>query len=237
MIGNEIKEPYVDNLKTNESDKFKEIKPVREESHQSIKDFWNNELHNTDIDWDEVDENPLFDEIYDCYENDINIGFEIDEGIRDLLSEFSSELWDEYSDVEKVGLLNRLADIVGARLGINELPAITIVDGDEEIVGTYFKETNTIELNGKYLGNAKETVNTLMHEMRHAYQEMRAKVGETHEDMLYRFNFANYISPQSDGYVWALFDDYYNQYVEVDARAFAGMFSEVMNENENRTVL
>lgn len=46
---------------------------------------------------------------------------------------------------------------------------------------------------------------------------------------LYKVSFDNYISPVPlPGGGWLFFVDYFDQYVEVDARAFANKFAEVM---------
>lgn len=80
-----------------------------------------------------------------------------------------------------------------------------------------------------YFNDSSELVNTIAHEMRHAYQEYRAGLLETREDELYRVNLDNYISPvQLPEGGWLFFTDYQDQYVEVDARAFANLFTEAM---------
>lgn len=46
---------------------------------------------------------------------------------------------------------------------------------------------------------------------------------------LYKVNFDNYVSTRSlPGGGYLFFVDYLNQYVEVDARAFANLFTEAM---------
>ena len=72
-------------------------------------------------------------------------------------------------------------------------------------------------------------MNTIAHEVRHAYQHMRADVLDTWKDALFKVNFDNYISPLPLlGGGWLFFVDYMDQYVEVDARAFANLFTEAM---------
>jgi hypothetical protein len=58
---------------------------------------------------------------------------------------------------------------------------------------------------------------------------MRSEILDTKEDALFKCNFENYITPlqlPDGGYL--NFTDYYDQYVEVDARAFANLFTEAM---------
>jgi hypothetical protein len=99
----------------------------------------------------------------------------------------------------------------------------------EYAYGFYSPSDNTINLNRQYFDDPVELVNTIAHEMRHAYQEYRAGLLETREDALYRVNLDNYISPiPLPGGGWLFFTDYQDQYVEVDARAFANLFTEAM---------
>ena len=95
--------------------------------------------------------------------------------------------------------------------------------------GFYNSTDNSITLNSQFFDDPVEMVNTLAHEMRHAYQHMRADALETREDALYRVNFENYITPRPlpEG-GWIFFYDYEHQYVEVDARVFADKFVEAM---------
>ena len=95
--------------------------------------------------------------------------------------------------------------------------------------GNYNSENNMVNLNRKYFDDPCEIANTLTHELRHAFQEYRAEILDTWEDALYRVNLENYISPLPlPGGGWLFFTDYMNQYVEVDARAFANLFSQYL---------
>lgn len=95
--------------------------------------------------------------------------------------------------------------------------------------GCYDPKDNTITLNSQFLSDPVELVNTIAHETRHAYQFMRADKLETREDALFKVGNDNYISPiplSSGG--WLNYTDYYNQYVEVDARVFANKCMEAI---------
>lgn len=96
--------------------------------------------------------------------------------------------------------------------------------------GCYDPDSNTIYINQSSFDDPQEIVDTVAHEMRHAYQYERAQKLETYEDYLYAYNFVNYISPymSEDGYV--NFIDYQDQFVEAEARAFASLF--VIEEEE-----
>ena len=52
---------------------------------------------------------------------------------------------------------------------------------------------------------------------------------ETREDMIFKYNLDNYISPEytvDGGCLYFL--DYWNQYIECDARVFANVFREAV---------
>ena len=102
----------------------------------------------------------------------------------------------------------------------------TNCDGQNGACGAFVPEENKIEINRTILTDPKEVVDTIAHEMRHAYQHQRAEMLETWQDFLYRLNFENYISPVSlaDG-KYLFFTDYQDQLVEAEARAFANIFT------------
>lgn len=102
-------------------------------------------------------------------------------------------------------------------------------DDEGGAYGDYNPANNMINLNKSYFSDSPEMANTLMHELRHAYQRFRAEILDTWEDALFRVNLDNYISPMPlPGGGWLFFTDYTDQYVEVDARAFANLFTEAM---------
>ena len=112
---------------------------------------------------------------------------------------------------------------------LEEQPDVVIFNDADDSYGFYNPSHNTVNLNQRYFDDPIELVNTIAHEMRHAYQEYRAGLLETREDALFKANLDNYISPiPLPGGVWLFFTDYQDQYVEVDARAFANLFTEAM---------
>ena len=78
------------------------------------------------------------------------------------------------------------------------------------------------------MNDPDELIDTIAHELRHAFQHQKAMAPESALDMLYRVNFDNYISPLplGDG-KFLFFADYQDQLVEVEARAFAKQFSKM----------
>ena len=100
------------------------------------------------------------------------------------------------------------------------------VPQNENSLGSYNPENNTISLNAKkYLygdmPNVDDMINTIVHESRHAYQHEIVDNPERKTDISkdtireWKDNFDNYISPYHD------FEAYRNQPVEADAFDFA----------------
>ena len=90
--------------------------------------------------------------------------------------------------------------------------------------GAYDPERNVISVNRNIFDDSYEIVNTIAHETRHAYQYRRAQNPENYLDLLYAYNFVNYISPYVDEDGYANFLDYQDQLIEAEARAFANLF-------------
>ena len=211
------------------SEKYKGIKPVEKISDAEVDDFWAREFakEKEEPEMDVYDK--LLSEIFNRSEEELVIDFEIDETLQEVLQKFESEKWQGMTDAEKISTIKELAQVVGERLGLELLPDIEIFDGENEPYGSFDPLLNIINLNKQYFIDPKEMVNTITHEIRHAYQNMRAEIFETWEDALYKCNFHNYISPiplPGGGYLF--FIDYQDQYVEVDARAFANIFTEAL---------
>ena len=181
-------------------------------------------------DFDDIDEaDRLLVEVFDCSEDDINVEFELDENILSCLEQFEVSTWGKLTEKEKVNAISELTRLVGDKLGLDSIPEIEICDGEEGVYGGYDPDKNVISLNKEYIGDSKELVNTITHELRHAYQHYRADILNTREDKLFAVNFDNYIAPvQLPNGGCLFFTDYYNQYVEVDARTFANRFSEAI---------
>lgn len=170
----------------------------------------------------------LLSDVFNRFEDEIDIDFSISEKTLELLENFKPDKWETLNDSEKKGLIENLSKAIGEELGIKSIPTVNISESDDSY-GFYDPRSNTITINSLFLADPVELVNTIAHEMRHAYQHMRADILETREDALYKVNYENYITPiplPEGG--WLFFTDYYNQYVEVDARAFADKYTEAM---------
>lgn len=169
----------------------------------------------------------LLAEIFGRFEDEFDFDFELDDEVQVVLDRFGTAQWERLTDSEKVEAIKELAAVIGKKLGIEENPEIQFYNGRDGSYGAYIPGENKIEINRNTMDDPKEIVDTVAHEMRHAYQHQRAGLQETWQDMLYKINFENYISPipLADG-KYLFFTDYQDQLVEAEARAFANIFTD-----------
>lgn len=210
------------------SAEYKGIKPCEHMSKADALKFWDDkfaaipETH----DMYSIDEESLLTEIFGRYEDEFQFDFALDDELQSVLARFDSVKWEKSSEGEKMTAISELAAVIGKRLGLDETPLIRIYAGPDSPCGAYLPAENAIEINSNILFDAKEVVDTIAHEIRHAYQHQRAMCQETLQDKLYQLNFENYISPipLADG-KYLFFTDYQDQLVEAEARAFANIFT------------
>ena len=80
-------------------------------------------------------------------------------------------------------------------------------------------------INSCNFDNPQEILDTVAHEVRHAYQFQRAQNPKEEIDYLYAYNFENYITPYVTDGGYVNFTDYQDQLIEAEARAFANLFN------------
>ena len=164
-------------------------------------------------------------DILDWNEDDFNFDFDITD-MDKLLDEFDDYNWEELSQDEKIELVDELVARIAEKLGLENIPEVIYYYDDPNNCGYYYSGMNLLGINACELDNPKELVNTVAHELRHAYQEQRALKPETEMDYKYLANLSNYISPLfTETGECILFADYQDQLVEAEARAFADFFS------------
>ena len=205
---------------------YKEIKPQEAISKETADDYWNNFFEN-EIETPEFDDDLLF-SVFDRSEDEFDFDFELSDDIIELLRKIKGSEWAYLDDAEKANAIETLSDKISELLGLNECPDISYYDADKNDCGVYNQATHSIELNRSLLNDPDELIDTIAHELRHAFQHQKAMAPESALDMLYRVNFNNYISPLplGDG-KFLFFADYQDQLVEVEARAFAKQFSKM----------
>ena len=216
-------------LRLENVDDHKEIKTLDKTSLQEIDSFWKSEFEKAHREAMLEPYDKLLEEVYDVSEDDISIDYEVSDQVKEILTDFKFVNWMSLNENDRLDVINKLVDTVSDELEIKDKPKIVLADENEDFFGAYDPQENTIILNRKGFIDPRELVDTITHELRHAYQHMRAEKLETHEDALFRVNLENYISPeQNDDGEFLNFYEYQNQYVEVDAMAFADKFTEAM---------
>ena len=205
---------------------YKEIKPQEALSKEMADDYWDN-LFENEIETPEFDDELLF-SVFDRSEDEFDFDFEIGDDIIELLQKIKGSEWAYLDDAEKADTIEALSDKISELLGLRERPDISYYDADKNDCGVYNQATHSVELNRSLLNDPDELIDTIAHELRHAYQHQKAMIPESELDLLYRVNFDNYISPLplGDG-KFLFFTDYQDQLVEVEARAFAKQFSKM----------
>lgn len=149
--------------------------------------------------------------------------------LQDLLKSerFSKKTWKKASVEERKQILQELFEKMQGIYGV-KLAGMTIEPIETEkgfMYGYYTDNNRTMCINEDLLTNGryyKDTIDTLAHEMRHAYQHEAVRNPDAFQVDAntvaeWRDNFQDYKTPEDDGDA-----AYWNQPVEVDARKFAG---------------
>lgn len=135
------------------------------------------------------------------------------------MEKFCQGNWENLEPDEKKDAIEKLAEYNYDILGIKEPIKIEYYDKNVEgDYGGYDEESNTLFINIRNLQNGPETADTVAHEMRHAYQYMRAGELETNRDLSFAINFSRYIKPEQNQ------SAYEQQIVEKDAALYAQRF-------------
>ena len=210
-------------------EKMNIIESANQMSDFEVDSFWKAEFANAR---DSMEMDPyerLLSESFNRSEDEINIDFGIDEKLLADLESFRAENWDAMDEIQRMAAIKEVLQKAVDRMGMNKTPEIALYDGALDDYGAYNPDTNEISLNRNLFNDPIETLNTAMHELRHAFQRFRADKLETWEDKLHAFNLGNYIQPLPlpDGN-YLYYTDYYGQFVEVDARVFANKFTEAL---------
>lgn len=212
-------------------EKFKDIKPVGNITEEESEQFWASFFGNLEK-LNEIDEKMLA-EVYGRSEYEFSFDFDINNSdISEQIAVFSSDEWNSLVETDKKEAIKNMTNTIGEKLGIEHLPTIEYYEADKCDCGAFCPERNVICINSCNFDDLQEILDTVAHEMRHAYQFQRAQNPKEEIDYLYAYNFEHYITPffTDDGYV--NFTDYQDQLIEAEARAFANLFRVEVGENE-----
>lgn len=202
---------------------IKDIKPEKM-SKGEADNFWDS-VFKSDYKEEDLSLERVFDDIYGRKVEEFQFDFEMDDKILSKLDSFHQDTWDELTIDEKKIEIKELSDCIAEKLELKELPSVEYFTDEPDNCGYYSPYSNMVSLNENILPDAKEVLDTIPHELRHAYQHERADMLENYDDLLYKANLENYIMPifLEDGRC-ICFTDYQNQYVEAEATAFANLF-------------
>ena len=150
-----------------------DIKPSGGMTDQEADAFWKAEFQKAHDEVSLDDYDTLLSEVFNRAEYELDIDFVIDDRLVKLLDQFSPETWEYMDDSERYEIISEFVSTLSEDLGLEDIPEVAVFD-DDDAYGFYSPSDNTINLNRQYFDNPVELVNTIAHEMRHAYQEYRA---------------------------------------------------------------
>lgn len=138
--------------------------------------------------------------------------------------QYSIETWRELSVMDRKAVLQSLLSDMNDLLGTSVSPEIEYFYEESGVRGGYVDARNKVRINEYFLSkeSSYKITQTMIHEMRHAYQHHSIKqVGETLVSSetinAWEKNFDNYRSPSSGSAI----EEYLSQAVEWDAKNFA----------------
>ncbi|MBQ8944295.1 MAG: hypothetical protein IJ050_07310 [Clostridia bacterium] len=148
----------------------------------------------------------------------------------EIVKHFKLDEWQSLPDSLKKEYIKELVNRFMDLLKLDQIPEIEYYSEDDMSYGGYNGKENKLYLNEKFLDDPMEMIDTIVHEIRHAYQFQHALNPETYQDYLYALNYANYIRPCDDYF------GYRSQLVESEAYAFANQVKDkvsIINGGEN----
>lgn len=157
--------------------------------------------------------------------------YQLRENVHGILktNSFSKERWDTLSIPERKTVLSNLVDKLNGLLGTQSSIGYYFEVGRSR--GKYVDSEKKVKINEYFLANKNsyKICQTVIHEMRHAYQHYAVanpdKVTVSKETIAaWKDNFANYLSPLTG----CTFDEYVSQPVEWDAKNFAKQCEDVL---------
>lgn len=204
--------------------KYDEIRPVSDITESEARDFWS-DVFSSPVDVRKITEDDIQRDVYGRSEEEFEFDFDTSSSdIRQILARFNIESWQLLTDLEKENICKELMELIATKLEIYNKPKLEFYESDPCDCGAFNPDSNIISINKNNFDVPEEIVDTIAHEIRHAYQFQRAMNPENYMDLLYAYNFENYIVPYADQDGYVNFIDYQDQLVEAEARAFANMF-------------
>lgn len=159
-----------------------------------------------------------------------------------VISLIDESEWKKLSEEKKLDVLQTLANVEKAQQGISHEVLVCAEPLGFSTYGLYDHNSHTVTLNSNIIigDDAKQAVKTLCHEVRHAYQHDVAdaylsldkeyqQLGIFDDVRKYYENLDDYKQVSKDG-----FEEYENQPVEADSRAYSEKRSEFYFEQAKK---
>ncbi|MBR0208939.1 MAG: hypothetical protein IJQ43_08580 [Oscillospiraceae bacterium] len=151
-------------------------------------------------------------------------------------SEFSKDTWNKASIEQRKAMLQAYMQRVAEIYGVTVASEIVFYNGERGSRGAYSPGENCVRINENYLSRSDsyQIMQTMIHEMRHAYQHAAVEhpesyivSAETIAAWEQNFKWENYKSQQK-GNTYA---EYVSQPIEWDAKNFARQYSDLTQAN------
>ena len=140
------------------------------------------------------------------------------------------EEWEQLEYQQRIDILQTVSDLECANLGIPAHPTVAAALLEDETLGCYEEETNTIYINIQYLvcNGSVVMVHTTLHEVAHCYQHVLVRLydeidteelkglSQIKPAAVYKEEFDHYISTANGTY-----EEYAGQACEQDANQYA----------------
>ena len=145
--------------------------------------------------------------------------------------EYNKNTWNKASIEERKNILTKYLAELSIIYGVTVSSSINFYSGSNSERGSYAHSKRLVSINEKYLTRADsyQIMQTVVHEMRHAYQHAAVDNPDSYEVSRetirqWKNNFSNYKST-SDGHT--TYSEYVSQPVEYDAKNFAKQFTDL----------
>ncbi len=142
-----------------------------------------------------------------------------EERINDTMDSFlNKDIWDHLSVEEKMDRCIEVKNYYSNKLQLTENTKIGFYNKNDHCYGYYDSMKRNLVLNTRYFGDGKETLDTIIHEMRHIWQFGRMDLPENQKndfDKLLTENNQDYILPQDN------YRAYQAQPTEMDAMLYS----------------
>ncbi len=98
------------------------------------------------------------------------------------INQFRSENWNELSSKEKIQLLQSFGNNRSDEIGLLNIPTIVEETRHNDVYGIHYYSTNTITVNLDNCSNPYQAMDTVVHEINHAYQHQCISTGQGYSE-------------------------------------------------------